>query len=313
MLGLIPALFLLAEIAYKLTGPHWPAGVSALLDISGLAVALGTLLAVSLLGLVFALSRGSRQFALAGASVLPLIAFALFIVLLYPALGKAREQKAPPAAGSPKPAPAPLNPAPARSAPAPAPAATAPAPDLEKYLSQFKANLDRDVAAFTAGMTQENLAAAFASVSIRNVTSIRTCRTKLSRVSTLMDEVIKKIEGDFDLLAIQVEAPLSGKARQETDLEFKIAKEMALGDIKDFFKLVKEHNADADRMLSFMEGVTDVSSLTSADVLTLQLYRSRLSDTAARLDLMSKELDQRVARAQVNLHERLARSTLPGD
>jgi hypothetical protein len=310
-LGFVPAVFLLGGIAYRLAGPRLSHGASALLDVSGTAVALGTLLAVSIVGLVGAFSGGARRLALGAASLVPLVALGVFVFLLLPGAGRPAPASGTAASQDRRLERQPLVGPPAKSEPPARPAPSAPSLDQEKAYADFNASLNLEASAFDAAVTAEGLPEACAAVTIRDVSSIRTCRAKLARISALMDGFIRKVESAFDLFALQVEAPLSGKARQETDLEFRIAKEMALSDVKDFFKAAKQYNAEADRMLSFMEDLAQAGSPSNADVLTLQLYKSRLGDTGARLDEMSKDLDSRIARAQVNMRERLSRSASP--
>ena len=310
-LGFLPALLLVGLIGVKLAAPHLSAGVSSILDVGGLCFALVTLLGVALAGIASAFSRGSSNLALAGASAIPLVAFGAFAYLLIQKPSTPRQQ----AGSAPVAAPTPTKPKPPAMPElitptnAQKPAAPTSGADIDQALAKFKMKVEREQSNLLTRLGKENLSTSFAVLNVHDQGSIKTCRTKLGNVARYMDDFIRNVEGAYDALALEVEAPLSGKAREEADLEFKIAKEMTLSDLKDFFKAIKAHNDDADRMLSFMEGLAEVGKPSSADILTLQLYNSRLRETASRLDEMASELDGRMIRAQAGLHERLSRST----
>jgi hypothetical protein len=279
----------------------------------GMLVALGTLLAIGILGMRRALMEKSHRLLVGVLSLIPVGAFVLFLaILLLSRLtgGHAVLPLEPPADTEMRSAeknPLDVKPAPQNI--------EHPSGSLHETVEQIigtsLATLERDQADFVNSLQRQKLDSAFRRLDPKSTQSIRTARKKVQYVSGLFETHPKKVSHFYDDVILSIE-----KSGLDTDVKADLAeafrgeRDQVLPELGAFFHSMHRHYGDIDRMLSFMEGIASQWEfsrvrMSEGDQLTLELYQSRLDDAADRLADMEKDLEAKLARVGSDTLDRI--------
>jgi hypothetical protein len=306
---------LLAGIALLLIAPRSKFPGSSLVDILGVATALGSLLAVALWGGAQILWRERRLAALPNLLfALPLAAFLVMATLVY----RAVRVPQPHVATSPSPTPVRIGtypPGDEKKADATGGASEEESGDaLEagRIVSSYLDGLERADEFFLNAYRQENPWAAFSSASSKNAASLKAARLTLQRVSALTERYVKSVEGVLDIVDLRIRnSKMTEGGKEIVTTAFREERGRILPELERFFEALRKQYSEAEQMLAFIESL-EVSRLDvqgpfrgDADKETLRLYQQRLSEAANEVKSVEKSVNDHLKDSARELGEKL--------
>jgi hypothetical protein len=313
-LGTLAGAILLMEIVHFLVFPDLRFQGSDAVDLAGVTTALGSLLVVSISGFVWSLWGERRRPFLAVLCVAPFAAFLVFTVLVsrsYRAMVTAPVAPAvPPAAGEKTPGAATGNHLSGEASRAHE--IQDDRAEVERIFKPFVDDMVRERRSFSDSVAKDNPRQIFGRVRVNDAASLTTARQTLKNVVVRMNVFVKKMGDIYEMLDFRIKNSAISESRKEqlADL-FREERERTLPEIQRYFDVVQRNYSEADRMLSFLEGIAYTQSnyggvsASSADQYTIQLYEQRLGETSAQVEEVGKTVEARLDDSARVLREKL--------
>jgi hypothetical protein len=147
---------------------------------------------------------------------------------------------------------------------------------------------------------------------VNDAASLLAARQSLKNVALQMNVFVKKMGDLYEMLDFRIKnSSLSESRKDQLAQLFQEERERTLPEIQRYFDLVQRNYSEADRMLSFLEGIAYTQSsyggvsASSADQYTIQLYEQRLGETSKQIEDLGKTVENRLNDSARVLKEKL--------